>query len=333
MASTRFVSSDSRRANALVDLLGLAAARLREVGPAAALAADHAAVSRTRSPALKRLLEIRRDAERERHAPLGGRGEQHDPAAELVRAARPPSRAARRRPPSTRARSARVTPRSRSTCAARSPDAAPRCVGAQRARAPARAARCAPRAASRRAPRARRSASASSSAVRSSARSCSRRCGAAPRRRSAPRCAARPTRSPDSPTTLSSPMSPVARACVPPHSSFEKSPNEIDAHAVAVLLAEHRDRAGCDRVGYGIILDAPRGRVLLDPAVDEVLDRVELLARDRRVVAEVEAQAVRRDQRAALRRVRPEHRAQCRVQAGACRSGGARRRARFGVDA
>ena len=36
-----------------------------------------------------------------------------------------------------------------------------------------------------------------------------------------------PDAMPDSPITLSRPMSPVARACVPPHSSVENSPNEI----------------------------------------------------------------------------------------------------------
>ncbi len=68
-------------------------------------------------------------------------------------------------------------------------------------------------------------------------------------------------------------MSPVARTCVPPHSSVLKRAvaDRHDAHLVAVLLAEQRHRAGGDR----FLRVADRGvhrLVLEDRLVDDALD-------------------------------------------------------------
>ena len=109
------------------------------------------------------------------------------------------------------------------------------------------------------------------------------------------------------------PMSPVARTCVPPHSSRLKPGHRHDADAIAVLLAEERHRAGRHRLLRRSHLGLHR-RVAVDLLVDDPLDPVELLARDRREVLEVEAQAIGRDQRARLLHVRAEHLAQRRVQ-------------------
>ena len=221
--------------------------------------------------------------------------------------------------------------RSRSACDARSPEAAPRCCGAQPLDL---ALRLAPlleqlldalgQLADRRAQQLRRRARACAPA-RAAAR--------ARRRRSAPRCAARRTRSPDSETILSRPMSPVARACVPPHSSVENVAEGDHAHAVAVLLLEDRDGAGRDRVAVAPSrarsrARSPRSSRSRGPRSRRAASRVE-----RRVVGEVEAQAVRA--RPASPSASPAGRAPRAAPraAGACPSGCARSpRAALGVD-
>ena len=108
-------------------------------------------------------------------------------------------------------------------------------------------------------------------------------------------------------------MSPVARTCVPPHSSRLKpgiettrtvspyfSPNSAIAPAAI---------ASCGRLHLG--LDR---RVLQDLLVDDLLDLEQLLARERREVHEVEPQPIRRDERPRLLDVRAEHLPQRRVQ-------------------
>ena len=85
------------------------------------------------------------------------------------------------------------------------------------------------------------------------------------------------------------------------------------AHDVAVLVAEERD--GARRLGLAF-----RGLVGADAvvrehlAVREILDLLDLLGRDRVVVAEVEPQPVGRDERTRLLHVRTEHLAQRPVQ-------------------
>src|SRR5262245_12885133 len=103
------------------------------------------------------------------------------------------------------------------------------------------------------------------------------------------------------------------------------------AHLVAVLLLEDRDRAGRHRVGVRHLAQA-RGGVLLDPPVHQILDRGDLPAREGSVVGEVEAQPVRRHQRALLDRLRAEHAPERRVQEVRPRVVAHRRRSRRGVD-
>ena len=126
-------------------------------------------------------------------------------------------------------------------------------------------------------------------------------------------------------------MSPVARTCVPPHSSMLKpgtlttrtlspyfSPNSAIAPAA---IASCVDRTSvCDR------------RVAADLLVDDPLDAIELVARDRLEVHEVEPQAIGRDERSGLLHVRAEHLAQRRVQQVRRRVVAARRVADVGVD-
>ncbi len=106
----------------------------------------------------------------------------------------------------------------------RSADAAPRCAARMRATSWS-AARFSSSSFSTRAVSSPTGARKSSDR-RSSVRSCSRRCASAPWPVSAS-IRRTPDAMPVSPITLSSPMSPVARAWVPPQSSVENSPNEI----------------------------------------------------------------------------------------------------------
>ena len=108
-------------------------------------------------------------------------------------------------------------------------------------------------------------------------------------------------------------MSPVARTCVPPHSSTLKpgidttrtrSPYFSPKSAIApAAIASSVERTS---VCTGVLR--------YDLLVDDALDRIDLLARDRREVHEVEPQAIGRDERSRLLDVRAEHLAQRRVQ-------------------
>ena len=72
------------------------------------------------------------------------------------------------------------------------------------------------------------------------------------------------------------PISAVVRTCVPPQSSREKPSTSIDAHDVAVLLAEEHHRAELPR-----LVDRRQERahrpVLEDRFVDDLLDAAALL--------------------------------------------------------
>ena len=84
-------------------------------------------------------------------------------------------------------------------------------------------------------------------------------------------------------------------------------------HPVAVLLAEQRHRAEA----LGLVAgrhDGVNAVVVGDPAVDPVLDAVDVLGRQRLAVGEVEAQLVGPHGRAGLAHVRAEPLAQRRVQ-------------------
>ena len=104
-----------------------------------------------------------------------------------------------------------------------------------------------------------------------------------------------------------------------------------DAHLVAVLLAEQRHGAGADR-GLAVHQADPDGGVLAQERIDLGLDRGELGRRHGLRVAEVEAQAVGRDQRALLRDVAAEVAAQRRVQQVRRRVGAAQAGAALVVD-
>ena len=86
-----------------------------------------------------------------------------------------------------------------------------------------------------------------------------------------------------------------------------------DAHDVGVLVAEEGEGAARERLLVGLVLDVD-GEVLAHGLVGQRLDLAQLLRRQRLEMGEVEAQAVRRDQRAGLAHVRAEHLAQGGVQ-------------------
>ncbi len=104
-----------------------------------------------------------------------------------------------------------------------------------------------------------------------------------------------------------------------------------DAHFLAVFLAEQGAGARLAR-----LLDAHQARddglVAEDDAIGDVLDRGDLLRRDRLGVGDVEAQPVGRDQRALLRDMVAEHHAQRLVQQMGRGMVGADRRARLVID-
>ena len=113
------------------------------------------------------------------------------------------------------------------------------------------------------------------------------------------------------------PISPVRRTWVPPHSSTDQpsafcpcsraSPaHRYHADLVAVFLAEQRACAGF----AGVVHRHEAGGdlvILQHHVVGDVLDAGELFRRDRLRMHEVEAQAIGRDQRAALGDVIAEH--------------------------
>ena len=124
-----------------------------------------------------------------------------------------------------------------------------------------------------------------------------------------------PAATPLSSAITNGPMSPVARTCVPPHSSDAEARHADDADVVAVLFAEQRHGACGDRV-LGAAVDLGRHRrIAIHLLVDDALDAFE---RSSRVIGcevrEVEAQAIGRDERALLLHVRAEHLPQRRVE-------------------
>ena len=139
-----------------------------------------------------------------------------------------------------------------------------------------------------------------------------------------------PAAMPLSDRILNRPMSPARPTCVPPHSSVRK-PELEHADAIAVLVAEERERAGRDGVvvrhdpNVGVVVE--RGSV-----VHERLDLPELLGADGLVVRKIEPQPIRRHERALLLNVLAEHRAQRRVQQMRGRVIEHRRLAALGVD-
>ena len=90
-----------------------------------------------------------------------------------------------------------------------------------------------------------------------------------------------------------------------------------DANRVAVFFTEERHGAGCDRLLRRPHVRLDR-RVAYDLLVDDPLDPLELFARDRLKVDEIEAQPVRGDERTFLRHVRAEHLAKRGVQQMRC---------------
>ena len=122
-------------------------------------------------------------------------------------------------------------------------------------------------------------------------------------------------------TILIGPMSPVARTWVPPHSSRLLRARLQDAHHVAVLVAEEGDGAHASRPRPWYVSYAAHRVVGQHLAVGQLLDALDLLGRDRRVVAEVEAQPVgRRRASPPASRGRPAPRA-APSAAGGCRCG------------
>ena len=108
-------------------------------------------------------------------------------------------------------------------------------------------------------------------------------------------------------------------------------PHADDPDLVAVFLAEERARPGFARV---VEAHQPRRHVgvLQHDAIGDVLDRGQLVGRDRLRMGEVEAQPLGRDERALLRDVVAEHEAQRLVQDVGRRMVGARRGPRRVID-
>ena len=84
-------------------------------------------------------------------------------------------------------------------------------------------------------------------------------------------------------------------------------------YTIAVLLAEERRRSGGDRVRGGVDLGRHR-HIAINLFVDDPLDAIEIGARHRMEVDEVEAEPIRRDEGSFLLHVRAEHLAERRVE-------------------
>ena len=116
-----------------------------------------------------------------------------------------------------------------------------------------------------------------------------------------------------SPRILIGPIVPRARTWVPPHSSTEWWPASTTRTTSPYLspkkaMAPRSAASSCD------VSISPHRLVGQDLLVGQVLDPLQLLGRHRLVVAEVEAQAVGRDERPGLLDVAAEHLAQGPVQ-------------------
>jgi hypothetical protein len=103
------------------------------------------------------------------------------------------------------------------------------------------------------------------------------------------------------------------------------------AHAIAVLLAEQRHRAGSESFLVRALLDlGPDGAQ--HPAVHEILDPPLLLGRHRLSVGEVEAQAIGGDERTRLARTFAHHLVQRSMQQVRRRVVALNRRPALGID-
>ena len=122
-----------------------------------------------------------------------------------------------------------------------------------------------------------------------------------------------PAATPLSETIAKSPMSPVARTCVPPQSSTLKPGTETTRTWSPYFFAEERHRASSD--GFLRWLhDGLNGGVLQDVLVDDLLDVEQLFAGQRVEMDEIESQAIGRHERSRLLHVWPEHLAKRRVE-------------------
>ena len=117
-------------------------------------------------------------------------------------------------------------------------------------------------------------------------------------------------------------MSPVRRTWVPPHSSVEKIlvgvrrswPPIETTRTSSPYFSPNSAIAPASTASCGVISRVSTVALSQDAVVDLALHDGDVLGRQRLGVAEVEAQAVGRDQRALLRHVRAEPAAQRLVQ-------------------
>ncbi len=102
-----------------------------------------------------------------------------------------------------------------------------------------------------------------------------------------------------SPVIRKPPIWPLARACVPPHSSKLKSWTRM-VRTVSPYFSSKKASAPPSIASAMLMNATGDGPVLADDAMDLVLDRVELGIGQAAVEREVEAQVVRSDQRSGL---------------------------------
>ena len=116
-----------------------------------------------------------------------------------------------------------------------------------------------------------------------------------------------PAATPDSASSLKSPISPV-RLDVRAAAQLDREiAHPHHAHEVAVLVAEERERAGLERVVVGHLLDGDVG-VLADARVDFLFDRRQVAVADRTLMAKSKRRRSGVDQRARLMDLRAERR-------------------------
>ena len=129
-----------------------------------------------------------------------------------------------------------------------------------------------------------------------------------------------PAATPLSVTPAISPISPVRRTCVPPHSSTDQPsvlppPSPMaTTRTSSPYFSPNSARAPDARASSSAISRVVDGRVLQHEVVGDVLDPLDLLGRHRLGMGKIEAQPVGRDQRALLRDMIAEHLAQRLVQ-------------------
>ncbi len=143
--------------------------------------------------------------------------------------------------------------------------------------------------------------------------------------RSAPRCGERPTTPRFRSVTEIRPISPVRRTWVPPHNSTDQPSALLAARSRAAWPIETTrtsspyfspNSARAPDFARIVHRHQPRGDlvVLQHHVVGDVLDAAQFVRRDRLLMHEIEAQPVRRHQRAALGDVIAEHLPQRLVQ-------------------